>query len=165
MGANQNARKLLSIDLVNTNNCYFNTDNGLINAVLLIDLKKAFDTIDHKILLSKLELYGLRGTTQNLWETIYLIEHGLLHWALTSIYDNLASFAPVFRLGSQNSRKWHHPMVPIIISELNLKVSKVLTALRRLKPLCPQPVLIIIYKSLLLPHVDYCNAVWCGTYW
>ena len=85
MGANQNVRKLLSTDLVNTNNCYFNTDNGLINGVLLIDLKKAFDTIDHEILLSKLELYGFRGTTQNLSETIYLIEHGLLHWTLTSI--------------------------------------------------------------------------------
>lgn len=48
------------------NNWYFNKDNGLINAVLLIDLKKTFDIIDHEILLSKLELYGFKGTTQNL---------------------------------------------------------------------------------------------------
>ena len=33
---------------------------------------------------------------------------------------------------------------------------------RRLKPLCSQPVLIKIYKSLILAHLDYCSAVWGG---
>ena len=36
-----------------------NIDNGLINGVIFIDLKKAFDTIDHKILLQKLASYGI----------------------------------------------------------------------------------------------------------
>ena len=50
-----------------TDNWYLNVDDGLTNAILFIDLKKAFDTIDHEILLSKLELYGFKGTSLNLF--------------------------------------------------------------------------------------------------
>ena len=27
-------------------------------------------------------------------------------------------------------------------------------------PICPQSTLVVIYKSLILPHLDYCSAVW-----
>ena len=46
------------------------------------------------------------------------------------------------------------------ISEVVGKVAKVLAALRRLRPVCPQSTLVTIYKSLVLPHLDYCSAVW-----
>ena len=36
-----------------------NIDNGLLNDVLLVDLKKAFDTIDHEIILRKVANYGV----------------------------------------------------------------------------------------------------------
>ena len=42
-----------------TNSWSVNIDSGLVNGVVFIDLKNAFDTIDHKIMLQKLGNYGV----------------------------------------------------------------------------------------------------------
>ncbi|CAB4028024.1 Hypothetical predicted protein, partial [Paramuricea clavata] len=55
--------------LGSTNEWLYNMDSGLINGVLFLDLKKAFDTVDHEILLKKLHLYGIKGTTYAWFES------------------------------------------------------------------------------------------------
>ena len=45
--------------LETTNNWCVNIDRGLLNGVVFIELRKAFDTIDHEILLSKLKAHSV----------------------------------------------------------------------------------------------------------
>jgi len=57
-----------------TDDWFSNMDNGLLNGVLFLDLKKAFDTVDHEIPLRKLQLYRVDSTSLK-WFQSYLTDH------------------------------------------------------------------------------------------
>ena len=67
-----------------------NADNGLITASVFLDLNKAFDAVDHNILLRKLKLIGLDSKSLN-WFESYLSNR----LQKTSISNTLSSPLPV----------------------------------------------------------------------
>ena len=60
-------------------------DRGLYNLVVFLHLKKAFDTVNHSILLNKLEMYGLNSKAINLL-SCYLSDRTQI-CQLTNVYS------------------------------------------------------------------------------
>ena len=64
-------------------------DNGLLNGVLFLDLKKAFDTVDHEILLQKLKLYGVDPRSLKWFQSYFSRKHR------TYVKGALSDFCPI----------------------------------------------------------------------
>ena len=67
----RNLQSVVSCFLNCTNDWYVNIDKGKFTAMIFIDLKKAFDTVDHQILLNKMHNYGIDGL-EHQWFSSYL---------------------------------------------------------------------------------------------
>ena len=73
-----------------TEDIYHNLDYKCTTYAILVDLKKAFDCVNHEILLSKLDYYGIRGAAND-WFRDYLTNR----YQHTRIGSTVSSHLPV----------------------------------------------------------------------
>lgn len=50
------------------------------------------------------------------------------------------------------------------ILNVSKKISKIAGILYKLRSVLPQRILVLLYNTLVLPHLSYCNVVWGNTY-
>ena len=65
-------------------------DKGNVTAALFLDLKKAFDTIDHRLLIDKLKVHGISGHELS-WFISYLSNRT----QAVKISNSLSEFKPI----------------------------------------------------------------------
>ena len=85
-------------------------ESGLHTGMILIDLQKAFDTVNHEILIKKMECLGFSKDV-TLWFKSYLSNRKLkvnlnqfffgtwksFMWSSTRIYTRSSSFSPLYK--------------------------------------------------------------------
>ena len=69
----QHSTELASLQLIDY--LSFEMDSGKTLLNIYLDLSKAFDTLNHSILIDKLKFYGLTGALQIYLKVIFTIEH------------------------------------------------------------------------------------------
>ena len=127
-----------------TNEWLWNIDNNLLNGVIFLDLKKAFDTMDHAILLGKLKLYGVSSQSLN-WFRSYLSDRKQQTFidGARSDFGNITCGIPQGSILG--------PLLSTIYTILK-KIFTGLAILKRVSHFIPFDTRVNMYNALVMPY-------------
>ena len=123
-------------------------EKGKFGCGIFIDLRKAFDTVNHSILLKKLEHYGLRGILLEWFRSYLLLK---INKKLNIEKDHIKYLGVII----DSHLNWKHHVL-----SFSKKVSRCIGIMCKLRQFVNSNMLKNIYYSLLYPHLVYAIQVW-----
>ena len=93
-------------------------DSGQLACGVFLDLQKAFDTVNHNILLKKLEHYGIRGVS-NIWFKSYLT-----NWKQHTYHEGIISDEKLIEYGASQGSVLGPLLFIIFINDLHKVIEK-----------------------------------------
>ena len=237
-----NSTEIASLEVIET--IISKMDTNKITLGIFLDLSKAFDTLDHEILITKLKYYGMKGLSNELLQNylpdrkqfvsfencnsdLLSIETGVPQGSIlspllfliyiffaddttlisknnpkdTHIINNELCKIPLWlklnklslNIGKTRAMVFHQPQrnvsIPNVILDntsvqivntfnflgINLnknmrwdfhvnnisnKISRAIGIINQMKKILPFNIILILYKTLILPHINYCLLCW-----
>ena len=123
-------------------------DHGKLTGVVFLDMKKAFDMVNYNILVKKLHRFNIEPTSVD-WLSNYL----------EGRFQSVKCQEPIERVSSTKYLGVildEHLTFEEHITYIHQKASKKTGILYKSKDYLDRSTKILLYKSLILPHIDYC---------
>ena len=138
----------------------------MITIGVFVDLAKAFDTVDHNILLKKLDHYGVRGIA-NQWFCSYLKKINII---FTRKKNQVAN---IFVGNTNIEQQFDAKFLGVIISSdlgwnkhidvVRSKSAKNVRIIAKVRPILPETHTRVLYLALVEPYMAYCYIVWAAS--
>ena len=138
-------------------------ENGELVIGTFLDFSKTFDTVNHDVLLQKLQHYGIRGSALK-WFQSYLSDR------CQYVKYNLQISIDGHSIDETDDTKF---LGVIIDSKLNGtnhisyitgKIARGIGVITKARKLLDKETLITLYYTFIYPCMCYCNHVWGNTY-
>ena len=149
-------------------------DEGNTDCWVFVDLQKAFDTVDHQILLAKLNHYGIHGVSND-WFKSYLSNHN--QYVSINGYDSGLAAINCKKVRLYGKRLYPTESVKYLevkidanlnwqcqVNDFSVKLNKANALLFIIRKQVSPKILRSIYLAIFESQLSYCSIVWAQNF-